>query len=124
MSERDLRARLASEEEQHEAAREAQLAIQKRVEALRAQNASLLDAYATAKRWSVEFARGARELANTLEQPVLDDAVRAQQPAPEPPAAPASTDPADPDEPRRFAREDGDELPPDGGDTPPPDWLS
>ncbi len=126
-TERDLRARLASETERHEALQEAQGALQKRVDALRAQNAALLDAYATAKRWSAEFARGARELANTLEQPVLDDAVRAQQPAqespPPPPAGPA------PDEPRRegpsrFAREDGDDSSPGGGATPPPDWLS
>jgi len=80
-TERDLRARLASEEEQHEAAKEAHASVQKRMEVLRTQNASLLDAYATAKRWSAEFARGARELAATLEQPVLDDAVRAQQQA-------------------------------------------
>jgi predicted nucleic acid-binding Zn-ribbon protein len=78
-TERDLRARLASEEEQHEAAKEAHASVQKRMEVLRTQNAALLDAYATAKRWSAEFARGARELAATLEQPVLDDAVRAQQ---------------------------------------------
>ncbi len=78
-AERDLRARLASEEEQHEAAKEAHASVQKRMEVLRTQNAALLDAYATAKRWSAEFARGARELAATLEQPVLDDAVRAQQ---------------------------------------------
>lgn len=80
-TERDLRARLASEEEQHGAAKEAHASVQKRMEVLRTQNASLLDAYATAKRWSAEFARGARELAATLEQPVLDDAVRAQQQA-------------------------------------------
>jgi predicted nucleic acid-binding Zn-ribbon protein len=78
-TERDLRARLASEEEQHGAAKEAHASVQKRMEVLRTQNAALLDAYATAKRWSAEFARGARELAATLEQPVLDDAVRAQQ---------------------------------------------
>jgi hypothetical protein len=56
---------------------------------------------------------------------VLDDAVRAQQPAPEaPPAAPPATAPTDTDEPpNRFAREAGD-LPPGGGATPPPDWLS
>jgi predicted nucleic acid-binding Zn-ribbon protein len=78
-TERDLRARLASEAEQHEAAKEAHASVQKRMEVLRTQNAALLDAYATAKRWSAEFARGARELAATLEQPVLDDAVRAQQ---------------------------------------------
>jgi hypothetical protein len=91
--ERDLRARLASESEQHEALRQAQGALQKRVDALRAQNAALLDAYATAKRWSAEFARGARELANTLEQPVLDDAVRAQQPPAGPPGGGATSPP-------------------------------
>jgi hypothetical protein len=100
-AERDLRARLASQTEQHEALQEAQATLQKRVDALRAQNAALLDAYATAKRWSAEFARGARELANTLEQPVLDDAVRAQQSSGDaPPTPPAS------EEPSRFIRED------------------
>jgi predicted nucleic acid-binding Zn-ribbon protein len=129
-TERDLRGRLASETERHEALQEAQGALQKRVDALRAQNAALLDAYATAKRWSAEFARGARELANTLEQPVLDDAVRAQQPAPPsaeqqtPPAVP----PAPPDDPRRegpsrFSRDDEDPSS-GGGAVPPPDWLS
>ncbi|HEY1595369.1 MAG TPA: hypothetical protein VGF74_08230 [Thermoleophilaceae bacterium] len=113
VSDRDLRARLASEEEQHEAAREAQVSMQKRVEALRAQNAALLDAYATAKRWSAEFARGAKELANTLEQPVLDDAVRAQPP---------SDDDARREGPTRFTRDDEEGAP--GGDAdPPPDWL-
>jgi hypothetical protein len=129
-TERDLRGRLASETERHEALQEAQGALQKRVDALRAQNAALLDAYATAKRWSAEFARGARELANTLEQPVLDDAVRAQQPAPPsaeqqtPPAVP----PAPPEDPRRegpsrFSRDDEDPSS-GGGAVPPPDWLS
>jgi hypothetical protein len=120
-TERDLRARLASETERHEALQEAQAVLQKRVDALRAQNAALLDAYATAKRWSEEFARGARELANTLEQPVLDDAVRAQQiqqdlPPDVPPAPPR-------DGGSRFSRED--EGPgPGGGGAPPPDWLA
>jgi hypothetical protein len=121
VSERDLRARLASEEEQHEAAREAQVAMQKRVEALRAQNAALLDAYATAKRWSAEFARGAKELANTLEQPVLDDAVRAQPPGAEPPIPPGADDPRR-EAPSRFSRDDEDPSA-GGGTTPPPDWL-
>jgi septal ring factor EnvC (AmiA/AmiB activator) len=100
-TERDLRELLASEAERHEQLQESQAALQKRVDALRAQNAALLDAYATAKRWSAEFARGARELADTLEQPVLDDAVRAQhsqgQTPPEPPV----------DGPSRFTRDDG-----------------
>jgi chromosome segregation ATPase len=113
VTERDLRARLASEEEQHEAAREAQVAMQKRVEALRAQNAALLDAYATAKRWSAEFARGAKELANTLEQPVLDDAVRAQQPS-------EGDDARREGGPSRFAREDEEG---NGNGETPPDWL-
>jgi hypothetical protein len=121
-TERELRARLASETERHEALQEAQAALQKRVDVLRTQNAALLDAYATAKRWSAEFARGARELANTLEQPVLDDAVRAQQPAPEqqppqPPAAPPA-DESRREGPSRFIREDEDDSPPR------PDWLS
>jgi len=121
-NERDLRARLASETERHEALQEAQGALQKRVEVLRTQNAALLDAYATAKRWSAEFARGARELAATLEQPVLDDAVRSQQ------VPPPQDKPADDDETResgRFTRED-DEQPPEGGGgaTPPTDWFS
>ncbi len=115
-TERDLRARLASETERHEALQEAQAILQKRVDALRAQNAALLDAYATAKRWSEEFARGARELADTLEQPVLDDAVRAQQ---------AQTDPPPEAPPReggtRFSRED--EGPSSGGGAAPEDWL-
>lgn len=105
-TERDLRARLASETERHEALQEAQATLQKRVDALRSQNAALLDAYATAKRWSAEFARGARELADTLEQPVLDDAVRAQQPQqdkpvdiPPPPSPPREG-------PSRFSRDD------------------
>ena len=102
-AERDLRARLASQTEQHEALQEAQGTLQKRVDALRAQNAALLDAYATAKRWSAEFARGARELANTLEQPVLDDAVRAQQSSGDAPAAPEESQN---DAPTRFIRED------------------
>jgi hypothetical protein len=104
-TERDLRARLASETERHEALQEAQAGLQKRVDALRTQNAALLDAYATAKRWSAEFARGARELADTLEQPVLDDAVRAQQ------QSPAETPPPEPEPPRfegpgRFSRDE------------------
>jgi chromosome segregation ATPase len=103
-AERDLRARLASQTEQHEALQEAQGTLQKRVDALRAQNAALLDAYATAKRWSAEFARGARELANTLEQPVLDDAVRAQQSSGDvPPGSPGSEER---DAPTRFIRDD------------------
>ena len=102
-AERDLRARLASQTEQHEALQEAQATLQKRVDALRAQNAALLDAYATAKRWSAEFARGARELANTLEQPVLDDAVRAQQSSGEVP--PGSEEPRL-DASTRFIRDD------------------
>jgi hypothetical protein len=130
-TERDLRGKLASETERHEALQEAQGALQKRVDALRAQNAALLDAYATAKRWSAEFARGARELANTLEQPVLDDAVRAQQSAPPsaeqqpPPAAPPTGPPEDPrrEGPSRFSRDDDDPSS-GGGTTPPPDWLS
>ena len=102
-AERDIRARLASQTEQHEALQEAQGTLQKRVDALRAQNAALLDAYATAKRWSAEFARGARELANTLEQPVLDDAVRAQQSSGEVP--PGSEEPRL-DASTRFIRDD------------------
>jgi hypothetical protein len=96
---------------------ESQAALQKRVDALRAQNAALLDAYATAKRWSAEFAKGARELADTLEQPVLDDAVRAQQTSQD------KTEEGPGRESTRFAR--GDE-PPSGGDesTPPPEWLT
>lgn len=105
-TERDLRARLASETERHEALQEAHAGLQKRMDALRSQNAALLDAYATAKRWSAEFARGARELADTLEQPVLDDAVRAQQQQ-----SAAETPPPEPEPPRfegpgRFSRDD------------------
>jgi predicted nucleic acid-binding Zn-ribbon protein len=96
-TERDLRSLLATETQRHEALQEAQATMQKRVDALRTQNAALLDAYATAKRWSEEFARGAKELANTLEQPVLDDAVRAQQ-------SPGDVPPAD--GPGRFSRDD------------------
>jgi len=92
-TERDLRGLLASEAERHEALQEAHATVQKRIDALRSQNAALLDAYATAKRWSEEFARGARELANTLEQPVLDDAVRAQQSAGEPPPSDSPEEP-------------------------------
>jgi chromosome segregation ATPase len=122
-TERDLRARLASETERHEALQEAQATLQKRVDALRTQNAALLDAYATAKRWSEEFARGARELANTLEQPVLDDAVRAQQSQPDKPADMTSPPPGPPrDTGSRFTRDD--EPPsPGGGATPPQDWF-
>jgi predicted nucleic acid-binding Zn-ribbon protein len=119
-TERDLRGRLASETEQRDALQEAQASLQKRMDVLRTQNAALLDAYATAKRWSAEFARGARELANTLEQPVLDDAVRGQQQPPE------KDKPADDDAGReggRFAREDGDE-PQGGGGAVPPNWFS
>ncbi|HEX6459121.1 MAG TPA: hypothetical protein VF032_09415 [Thermoleophilaceae bacterium] len=99
-TERDLRSLLAAETQRSEALQETQATMQKRVDALRTQNAALLDAYATAKRWSAEFARGARELADTLEQPVLDDAVRAQQQSGEAPPAP-------PEDPGRFSRNDG-----------------
>jgi predicted nucleic acid-binding Zn-ribbon protein len=119
-TERDLRGRLASETEQRDALQEAQASLQKRMDVLRTQNAALLDAYATAKRWSAEFARSARELANTLEQPVLDDAVRGQQQPPE------KDKPADDDAGReggRFAREDGEE-PQGGGGAVPPNWFS
>jgi chromosome segregation ATPase len=126
-TERELRAKLASRTEQDEALMEEKGTLQKRVDALRTQNAALLDAYATAKRWSAEFARGARELADTLEQPVLDDAVRAQQqqqpptqPAPEQTPPPPAEDPRR-DAPSRFTREDGDDSP-DSPDSPP--WLS
>lgn len=119
-TERDLRARLASETERREALDEAQAALQKRMDVLRTQNAALLDAYATAKRWSAEFARGARELAATLEQPVLDDAVRAQQ-------QPDKDKPAADDPGRegggRFAREDDEEPPEGGGGATPPNWF-
>jgi predicted nucleic acid-binding Zn-ribbon protein len=120
-TERDLRARLASETERREALDEAQAALQKRMDVLRTQNAALLDAYATAKRWSAEFAKGARELAATLEQPVLDDAVRAQQ-QPDKDQPPA-------DDPGRegggrFTREDGEEPPEGGGGATPPNWFS
>jgi predicted nucleic acid-binding Zn-ribbon protein len=98
-TERDLRSLLATETQRHEALQEAQASMQKRVDALRTQNAALLDAYATAKRWSEEFARGAKELANTLEQPVLDDAVRAQQSS-------GDTPPPPPEGPGRFNRDD------------------
>jgi len=103
-TERDLRGLLASEAERHEALQETHATMQKRLDALRSQNAALLDAYATAKRWSEEFARGARELANTLEQPVLDDAVRAQQSTGDPLPPP---DDERHDGPGRFSREDG-----------------
>jgi predicted nucleic acid-binding Zn-ribbon protein len=118
-TERDLRARLASETERREALDEAQAALQKRMEVLRTQNAALLDAYATAKRWSAEFARGARELAATLEQPVLDDAVRAQQ-------TPEKDKPADDPgrEGGRFTREDDEQPPEGGGGATPPNWFS
>jgi hypothetical protein len=120
-TERDLRELLASEAERHEQLQESQASLQKRVDALRAQNAALLDAYATAKRWSAEFARGARELAATLEQPVLDDAVRGQQQPPEK-DKPAGEDPGR--EGGRFTREDG-EQPPEGGEgATPPDWFT
>jgi len=99
-TERDLRSLLATETQRHEAVQEAHSAMQKRLDALRSQNAALLDAYATAKRWSEEFARGAKELANTLEQPVLDDAVRAQQ-------SPGEIPPEPPEGPGRFSRDDG-----------------
>jgi type II secretion system (T2SS) protein E len=98
-TERDLRSLLATETQRHEALQEAHSAMQKRLDALRSQNAALLDAYATAKRWSEEFARGAKELANTLEQPVLDDAVRAQQSSGEAPPGP-------PEGPGRFMRDE------------------
>jgi hypothetical protein len=119
-TERDLRAKLASETERHEALKEEKATLQKRVDALRTQNAALLDAYATAKRWSAEFARGARELADTLEQPVLDDAVRAQQQQQQQPPAPEQSPPAPPpvSEGPRFSREDDDDSPSS------PPWLS
>jgi hypothetical protein len=122
VTERDLRARLASTTEQQEALQEAQSTMQKRVDALRAQNAALLDAYATAKRWSAEFARGARELADTLEQPVLDDTVGAQQQPPSS-SSEAAADESRREGPSRFAREDGEDDEPKGS-SPPPDWLS
>jgi len=118
-TERDLRAKLASETERHEALKEEKATLQKRVDVLRTQNAALLDAYATAKRWSAEFARGARELADTLEQPVLDDAVRAQQQQQQPPV-PEQSPPAPPpvSEGPRFSRDDDDDSPSS------PPWLS
>jgi type II secretion system (T2SS) protein E len=100
-TERDLRSLLATETQRHEALQETHSSMQKRLDALRSQNAALLDAYATAKRWSEEFARGAKELANTLEQPVLDDAVRAQQPPGD-----ASADEPRFEGPGRFSRDD------------------
>jgi hypothetical protein len=105
-TERDLRSLLASETQRHESLQETHGVLQKRVDALRAQNAALLDAYATAKRWSAEFARGARELADTLEQPVLDDAVRAQQSPGQTPPEPSPDDELR-DGPSRFMRDDG-----------------
>lgn len=100
-TERDLRAKLASESEQRDALTRAEVTMQKRIEVLRTQNAALLDAYATAKRWSAEFARGARELTATLEQPVLDDALQAQQ------QQGSEAPPDDPErDPGRFARDD------------------
>jgi len=119
-TERDLRAKLASETERHEALKEEKATLQKRVDVLRTQNAALLDAYATAKRWSAEFARGARELADTLEQPVLDDAVRAQQQQQQQPPVPEQAPPAPPpvSEGPRFSRDDDDDSPSS------PPWLS
>lgn len=103
-TERDLRAKLASESEQRDALTRAEVTMQKRIEVLRTQNAALLDAYATAKRWSAEFARGARELAATLEQPVLDDALQAQQ------KEDSESPPEDPErDPGRFARDEDED---------------
>jgi chromosome segregation ATPase len=80
VTERDLRAKLTSETERNAALTEEQrslseerAALQKQVdalesemEALRAQNSNLADVYATAKRLSEELARGAGDLATTL----------------------------------------------------------
>ena len=82
-AERELRAKLASESERHEALRDEHEALRERVENLGVQNTALLEAYTAAKDSSVELVRGARELALTLEQVVLDDAVFAPQPAEE-----------------------------------------
>ena len=64
-AERELRAKLASETERHEALRDAHDALQERVDNLGVQNAALLKAYAAAKDSSAELVRGARELAST-----------------------------------------------------------
>jgi hypothetical protein len=65
-----LRGRLATESEQYQALEAAQQAMQEHLNALRAQNEALLEAYRNAKRVSAELARGTGELAAAFEQHV------------------------------------------------------
>jgi len=71
-TERDLRARIATEGERQEQLEAAQAALHEHVDALRAQNEQLLEAYANAKRLSAQLAREAGELASGFEQPVAE----------------------------------------------------
>jgi multidrug resistance efflux pump len=70
IAERELRSRLATEAEQYQALEAAQHAMQEHVAALRAQNETLLDAYASAKHLSSELVRGTQDLASAFEKPV------------------------------------------------------
>jgi hypothetical protein len=81
-TERQLRAQLASESERHEALKDAQTKLQKQVESLRGENASLLEAYDAAKRRLGDSALAARELASTLERPLPEAEVASREPAP------------------------------------------
>jgi septal ring factor EnvC (AmiA/AmiB activator) len=72
VTERDLRARLATEAERYQALEAAQHAIHEHLNALRAQNEALQEAYGKAKRLAADLARGAGELATAFEKTVPD----------------------------------------------------
>jgi len=82
VTERDLRARITSEAERNQAlsAKHVSLqqqleALEEQVESLRIQNASLVDAYVTAKRLTAELVRGASDLALTFtDDPAMPEA--------------------------------------------------
>jgi chromosome segregation ATPase len=81
MTERDLKGRLASETEQHQAMLDAHVALSERVSGLETENAALSDANQQAKRWSTELAHDVQELVSALEKPAADEDTGSQKPA-------------------------------------------
>ncbi|MBV8430960.1 MAG: hypothetical protein JO244_07360, partial [Solirubrobacterales bacterium] len=88
VAERDLRSRLTSETERNATLNEQHKSLQKKVdglntevETLRSQNSSLANVYETAKKLSEELAKGAGDLASTLEKTPVDQG-DADDPAP------------------------------------------
>ena len=80
VAERDLRAKLASEAERHEALREIHADLQQRMEQLGEQHAALLRAYSAARKSSAELVRCAHELTSTLARVGLDEAAEHSDP--------------------------------------------